>query len=252
VEKKLVTNRGSFKTLVFLPAFNEEATVGHVVHSLKELYSDFDVLVVDDGSTDTTSACAELAGAQVLRLPINVGVGGAVKCALRFAFENEYTKAFQIDADGQHDPVYITNLFQKVTEGCDLVIGNRFGSVKKYPIGKLRMFTIRIISVTIRFITGITFSDPTSGFRGFSRKAIVSLHSDFPTEYLGDTIQCLILAHHRGLSISEIPVEMRERQGGVPSSGPIRSFGHLIRALFAISVSQIRQFVSKGESLTES
>jgi glycosyltransferase involved in cell wall biosynthesis len=231
--------------LVFLPAWNEEATVSQVVLEIKRIHPDFDVLVIDDGSNDLTGIRAKAAGAVVLRLPINLGVGGAVKCALRYGIENSYNHIFQIDADGQHDPKYIINLKAKLDAGSDLCIGTRFGIIDHYRIGRIRILTIKILSKIVKRIIGVKISDPTSGFRGFSRKAIEALYLDFPTEYLGDTIECLLLAHHAGLSISEISVGMKERQGGNPSAGLLRSFGYLVRAIFAISVSEIRHMISK-------
>ena len=209
------------------------------------IHPDFDVLVIDDGSNDSTRIRAKAAGAVVLRIPVNLGVGGAVKCAMRYAIEHSYNNIFQIDADGQHDPKYINDLRNKLDAGDDLVIGTRFGSIDHYPIGRIRILIIKILSRIVKQIIRVKISDPTSGFRGFSREAIEVLYLDFPTEYLGDTIECLLLAHHAGLSISETPVGMKERQGGKPSAGPIRSFGYLIRAIFAISVSEIRHRISK-------
>lgn len=231
--------------LVFLPAWNEDETVAKVVLEISLAYPGLDILVIDDGSSDLTRIKAKAAGAIVLRLPINLGVGGAVKCAMRYGIENSYNNMFQIDADGQHDPKYITDLKTKLDAGTDLVIGTRFGSIDHYPIGRIRISIIKILSSIVKRIIRVEISDPTSGFRGFSRKAIEALYLDFPTEYLGDTIECLLRAHHAGLSISEIPVGMKERQGGKPSAGPMRSFGYLMRAFFAIFVSEIRHMISK-------
>jgi len=236
------------KTLVFFPALNEELTVGNIVTQVRLLYPRFDLLVVDDGSSDHTGLNATNAGAKVLRLPFNVGVGGAVGCALRYAFENNYDELFQIDADGQHNPKYIRELQLNLRGGADLAVGSRFGGISQYPIGRLRRMIIRILaSINGNIIRG-DISDPTSGFRGFNRRAIEALQVDFPTEYLGDTIECLLLAHHANLVIGEVAVEMKERQGGEPSAGPLKSLGYLLRAIFAIFVSQLRHTIAKPRS----
>ena len=232
------------RILVFLPAWNEAETVSKVILEIQSLLPDVDVLVIDDGSDDFTGREASAVGATVLRLPINIGVGGAIKCALRYASENSYSYLFQVDADGQHNPKYIINLLGQLDAGIDLVIGSRFGDIAEYPIGRIRRLTIRILAKLIQKFTHANISDPTSGFRGFSKNAIESLRIDFPTEYLGDTIECLLLAHHSGLKIAEIPVEMRARQGGEPSNGPMKSSGYLVRAVFAIIVSQIRHAIA--------
>jgi glycosyltransferase involved in cell wall biosynthesis len=236
------------KNLVFLPSWNEEQTVGQIVLEIHRCCPDFDVLVIDDGSDDSTGSKALAAGAKVLRLPINVGVGGAIKCALRYASENSYSNLFQVDADGQHDPRYISSLLGELTAGADLVIGTRFGGNSRYVMGTVRRLTIRLLSKIMEKFIDVEVSDPTSGFRGFNRKAIEALRLDFPTEYLGDTVECLLLAHHAGLKIVEVPVEMRIRQAGEPSNGPLKSFGYLIRALFAIVVSQFRHAITTRQN----
>ena len=236
------------KNLVFIPAWNEEKTVSLVILEIKNNFPAFDVLVIDDGSTDLTGELAAIAGAFVLRLPINVGVGGAIKCAFRFASENSYTSIFQIDADGQHNPRYIVQLQEQLALGADLVVGTRFGGIGDYSMGRARKFASKTLRKIISNLIKVDISDPTSGLRGFSKGAIEALRRDFPTEYLGDTIECLLLAHHSGLKIVEIPVEMRPRQGGEPSNGSLKSFGYLIRAIFAIFVSQFRHAIAKRQN----
>jgi glycosyltransferase involved in cell wall biosynthesis len=236
-----------FKNLVFLPAWNEERTVGEVVAQIRIIHPDFDVLVVDDGSTDSTHELARNAGAFVIRLPVNLGVGGAIKCAMRYASENSYTNLFQIDADGQHNPSYLVQIKERLEEGSDLVVGTRFGGVGNYSMGRSRKFASKSLRKLIFKIIKVDISDPTSGLRGFSKSAIEALRVDFPTEYLGDTLECLILAHHAGLKIVEVPVEMRPRQGGEPSKGSLKSFGYLLRAIFAIFVLQIRHAIAKRQ-----
>ena len=231
--------------LVFLPAWNEEATIRGVISEIMESFPDTDVLVIDDGSTDGTREVARNTGAKVLSLPINVGVGGAVRCALRYAGENAYENLFQIDADGQHIPVYIDELRKEIESGADLVIGTRFGNNNEYGVSLTRKLAIRILSVMLGKLTNKQLSDPTSGFRGFSQKAIRELAPVFPIEYLGDTVECLLLAHHLGLKICEVPVGMRQRQGGEPSSSPIESSGYLLRAVFAVLVAQLRHVLQK-------
>jgi glycosyltransferase involved in cell wall biosynthesis len=231
--------------LIFIPAWNEEATIGKVITEIKESFPDTDILVIDDGSIDGTRELSEFAGAKVLSLPINIGVGGAVRCALRYAAENKYSKLFQIDADGQHIPSFIHDLLKEIESGADLVIGSRFGKNSDYTISLTRKLVIRILSLLLGKITDTQLSDPTSGFRGFSQTAIRELAPVFPTEYLGDTVEALLLAHHLGMRICEIPVGMRRRQGGEPSASLIKSSGYLLRAVFAVLVAQLRHVVQK-------
>ena len=242
---KKISRRKENRYLVFLPAYNEEASIGATINAIRKYHPDVDILVVDDGSHDTTSFVAKTHGATVLRLPVNVGVGGAIRCAFRYALDNDYESAYQVDADGQHNPKYLSDLMLKVESGADLVIGTRFGGSHRYPMSLTRRLTIKIISAVLYLFTKCVYTDPTSGFRGFSSKAISELYPNFPTEYLGDTIQSLMLAHYMELKTTEVQVEMQARQGGIPSSGPFKSVGHLLRALFAIFVSQLRHLVSR-------
>lgn len=235
----------SRRFLIFLPSWNEEATIHVVLTEIMELFPDTDILVIDDGSTDQTQEIAKNAGAKVLSLPINVGVGGAVRCALRYAAENAYSSLFQIDADGQHIPIYIDDLRREIESGTDLVIGTRFWDNSEYTISLTRRLTVRLLSLMLGKLTGKQLSDPTSGFRGFSQKAIRALAPVFPTEYLGDTIESILIAHHLGMRICEVPVGMRQRQGGKPSTSLIESSGYLLRAVFAILVAQLRHVLQK-------
>jgi len=197
------------KVLVMVPALNEQESVGAVVTRIRVLL-EVDVLVIDDGSSDETAAIAKAAGATVLRLPYNLGVGGAIRTGLRYAQTNGYNRVVQMDADGQHDPREARRLLDEL-DRCqlDLVVGSRFAA--GYEVGRSRRSTMRLLSKIVSRQVGTLISDTTSGFRAMGPKAIDLFSRHYPLDYLSDTVESLLIAADGSLAIDEIDVLMHAR-----------------------------------------
>ena len=198
--------------LVVTPAHDEEESVGQVVERIRALR--LPSLVVDDGSSDNTALAAEAAGATVVRLPVNVGVGAALRTGFRYAVTHGYKRVVQVDADLQHPPEAIPALLEAAT-GADLVIGSRFGS--GYDPG-MRRLGMRLLSAMVSRRIGVQVTDPTSGFKVVSEPLLSEFARSYPAEYLGDTVEALLQAGWFGASIVEVEVPMQERLGGDPTT----------------------------------
>jgi glycosyltransferase involved in cell wall biosynthesis len=217
--------------LVVIPAFNEQDTISHVVRSV--LAQGFDCLVVDDASLDATSHLALEAGATVVTLPINLGVGGALRTGWRYAADNGYQIAVQTDGDGQHPPTEIPRLVNALIEGnFDLVIGSRFAAGGTYvAVPKIRRAAMRFLSFVLRKRAGVFVTDPTSGFRAVRSPLLNQFARHFPPSYLGDTFEALLVAGQRGYRVGEISVQMLPRQGGKPSTEGLALAKAMMRVL---------------------
>jgi glycosyltransferase involved in cell wall biosynthesis len=231
--------------LVLIPALNEEEAIAGVVgRTLSALPAD--VLVIDDGSTDETSVRARAAGALVVRHPFNLGVGAAIRTGLRFAHERGYQYVVQIDGDGQHDPLDAEHLVAVVRQGDhDLSVGSRFAN--GYRVAAGRRVAMRILAGIVSRKLGRPLTDATSGFRAFGPKAIAVFAGAYPTEYLSDTVEALLLAADAGLRVVEVPVTMRERQGGEPSARLVKSSYHLVRLCVVIALHGVRRPMQRRE-----
>lgn len=222
------------RVLAIVPALNESASVGDVVAKLAGLPF-VDVLVVDDGSEDHTAAVAREAGASVIRFPHNLGIGAALRAGFLAASRRAYPIAFQFDADGQHDVGSLDKLLAPLqADQADLVIGSRFLG-DHYPVSTIRRATMRATAAVLRTATGLRLSDPTSGFRGFSARAIETFAQEYPIDYM-DSAEAIVLAHSTGLRIVEVPVKMSMRAEGEPSTRFWRSGWHTGRAIFSMFV----------------
>lgn len=227
--------------LVIVPAWNEEEALGDVIADLRSVLPAADVLVVNDGSTDRTSAVARESGALVLDLPVNLGVGGAMRAGYKYAFRRGYRWTVQNDADGQHDPRLIETLLRTMDdEGADIVIGARFAGVGTYTVRGPRRWTMKILSVALSRVAGTRLTDTTSGFKACNRRAIQLFSTNYPAEYLGDTVESIVIASRASLKIRQVGVEMRERAGGRPSHSPVKAGIFLLRALLALAVALSR------------
>lgn len=217
--------------VVVIPAFDEEACIAEVVTAVRGY--GYDCVVVDDASTDRTAEIAEQSGAVVIRLPINLGVGGALRAGFRYAVDTGAHTIVQVDGDGQHPAEHIGGLLAHLDQGAfDMVVGSRFapGGVPS-PQSKARRAAIRVLSTTLRRRGGVTISDPTSGFRAIRDPLLSAFASDFPHHYLGDTFEALLVAGRRGYRVGEIPVVMHARKGGQPSAALPASIRAMLRAL---------------------
>lgn len=227
------------QTLVVLPAYNEAEALPTVLAELASHVELVNVLVVDDGSSDDTADIAEKFGVDVLRLPFNLGVGGAMRAGFKYALVEEYKNVVQLDADGQHDPSDISKLVANL-EHADLVIGARFAGVGEYKVKGFRAFAMKVLSLTLSKICKQQLTDTTSGFKAIGPRALALFASNYPAEYLGDTVEALVIASRSGCNIVQVPVEMRERIAGVASQSFVKSFVYLVRACLAIFIALIR------------
>lgn len=227
---------------MIIPAFNEEEALPGVLKELSGSDLALDILVVDDGSIDATATVARSSGAHVLRLPFNLGVGAALRAGFRFAVERGYERAVQFDADGQHDPTEIPGLLRALDSGADLVVGTRFGNEERtYQVRGLRRGAMSILRQGVRLLVGRRFTDASSGFRAYSRPMLEFFARSYPDEYLGDTVEALLIGSYHGFTIVERPVRMRPRQGGEPSSRGLRLVYHYLRVLLVMVVTASRQ-----------
>ncbi|GCE77684.1 glycosyltransferase family 2 protein [Cellulomonas biazotea] len=229
------------RLLAIVPAWNEQATIASVVAEVRRTLPDADVLVVNDGSTDDTSAIARAAGATVLDLPVNLGVGGAMRAGYTYAYRADYDRTVQLDADGQHDPGGVAELARVMdAEAADIVIGARFAGVGDYTVRGPRRWTMRLLSAVLSRVTGTRLTDTTSGLKLCARPAIRLFTSNYPAEYLGDTIESIVIASRAGLRIRQVGVAMRPRAGGRPSHSPVKAAVFLGRAVLALVVALSR------------
>jgi len=226
------------RTLIVIPAFNEEEALPAVLTELRATLPDVDVLVVDDGSADATAEVARDCGVQVARLPFNLGVGGALRTGFRYAVRHGYDRAVQLDGDGQHDPAQVPALLAALDHGADLAIGSRFTSTEhSYEVGRIRSGGMRLLRVVLRLLSGQEFTDTSSGFRAFGRPTLEFFAYNYPVEYLGDTVEALLLACYAGFRVVETPVSMRTRGGGAPSARNVWLVFHYLRLLIALGTS---------------
>lgn len=229
------------RPLVIVPALNEQGSVGDVVRGLRSEMNNVHVLVVDDGSTDATASCARAAGADVLTLPYNLGVGGAMRAGFKYALRNGYDAAVQVDADGQHDPAAVTALLRGLAE-ADIVIGARFAGAGDYQARGPRRWAMRLLSRALSHVVDATLTDATSGFRACNRRAMSLFSRHYPVEYLGDTVEALLIAGRSGLRVAQVPVVMRERTAGQRSAGGFKSTVYLARAVLALVLGLVRRW----------
>jgi glycosyltransferase involved in cell wall biosynthesis len=232
------------QTLIVLPALNEELSVGNVVREVLIALPSVTCLVIDDGSRDNTGNVARLAGARVATLPFNLGVGGAMSVGFKYALANGFHNVVQIDADGQHNPSNVPSLLAGL-ENADLVIGARFAGTGNYNVGGPRRWTMWFLAKTLSRLTRTALTDTTSGFKANGPRAVALFAEYFPAEYLGDTVEALVIASRAGCVIRQVPVSMRERQAGTPSQHPVRAGLHLARALMALVVALLRPQTKK-------
>lgn len=224
------------KVLVIIPAYNESESIVSTVEGV--VACGFDYVIINDGSTDATLEVCRDAGLNVVDLPQNLGIGGAVQCGHKYAKEHGYDIDVQVDGDGQHDPTYIDRLVQEIVTGADLVIGSRFiERTEGFQSTFMRRVGITWLSGFIRLVTGKTIADPTSGFRACGRRAIEMYCMDYPIDY--PEPESIAVALRSGFDVREVPVVMRERQGGSSSIGGFSTVYYMVKVTLAIAIASL-------------
>lgn len=228
------------RTLVVMPAWNESEVIASTVTELITICPEVDLLVIDDGSLDDTARLAREAGARVLTLPYNMGVGAALRAGFKYAWRNGYDQAIQVDADGQHDPRDIPKVLAGL-ETADISIGARFAGEGDYEARGPRRWAMSLLAAALSSAAKVKLTDVTSGFRAANRAAIEQYTRHYPAEYLGDTVDSLMTAVRSGYTVTQVPVAMRPRQGGTPSANPWKAAVYLARSLFALLIASTRR-----------
>ncbi len=228
------------KTLIIVPAYNEEASLPGVIQDLKEHCPEAVILVVNDGSRDRTADTAACLGVKVLNLPFNLGIGGAVQAGYRYAGKHGYDVAVQFDGDGQHRAREVQKLLQPIVNNeADLAVGSRFLQPSDYKAPAMRRMGMRIFSFILSCILESPVTDTTSGFRAANRKTIDFFSRFYPEDY--PEVETLVLVHKRGLRMAEVPVDMGERTGGRTSINTVQSAYYMVKVLLAVFIDLIKK-----------
>jgi glycosyltransferase involved in cell wall biosynthesis len=232
----------ALRRVAVLPAFNEEPNIARVLAELRAVDPGLEVVVVSDGSTDRTADVAETAGARVIRLPFNLGIGGAVQTGFRFIWEEGYELAVRLDGDGQHDPTQLPAIVAPIVAGeADIVVGSRFLGSGAYRSSKARRIGIRILARVVSVIARQRLTDTTSGFQALNRRGIALYAAELPRDY--PEVEGMVMAVRHRLRVREVPVTMREREYGRSSIGALASVYYMIKVLLAVFVDLFRRVV---------
>ncbi len=229
------------RKLAIIPAYNEEGMVGQVVRGIRRHAPDFDIVVVDDGSTDSTFAEASAEGVTVIRHPFNLGIGGAMQSGFKYALAHGYDVAAQVDGDGQHKPGYLEDLVEALRTGgkADMVCGSRFRGNPGYKVPVGRRIGNLIFSVILSLIVRRRITDPTSGFRMTNRRGIELFARDYPHDY--PEVEAILMLHAHRLRLHEVPVRMNARGFGRSSIDYPRSAYYMAKVLLALFVGLFRK-----------
>lgn len=226
--------------LIIIPAFNEAESISGVIGDLNANLSNADILVVDDGSVDATARIASELGVNVLKLPFNLGIGGAMQAGFLYAHREGYDIAVQFDGDGQHLAREIEKLLQPVVAGnADIALGSRFLGQGDYKPSFSRKVGIRVFSTILSCILGTRVTDTTSGFRAANRRVIEFFSRTYPDDY--PEVEALVLLHKAGMTIAEVPVRMRERTSGQSSITAVRSVYYMVKVLLAVFIDLLKK-----------
>ena len=228
------------KRLIIIPAYNEAENIVKTVEAIKEKAKGFDYIIINDCSTDRTKNVCEENGYNIINLQINLGIGGAVQTGYKYAYNQDYDIAVQVDGDGQHDPLFLEVMAQYLEEhSADMVIGSRFIEKKGFQSSRARRIGIIFFTQLIKIMTGATITDPTSGLRMVGRNVIELFSNDYPRDYPEPESVVAILRRH--MKVIEIPVVMKEREGGVSSISLKKSVYYMIKVTLAILIERIRK-----------
>jgi len=228
--------------LIIIPAYNEEDSIYNLVDNIKINYKNFDYIIINDCSTDNTEKICRVNNFDYISLPINLGIGGAVQCGYRYAYENNYNIVIQLDGDGQHDPLFLNDLIKPIIDNeSDMVIGSRFLSKEGFKSSKTRRLGIIIINKVIKICSGKTITDATSGFRSISRNLLKYYIKEYAQDY--PEPESILTAILNGYKIKEISVIMYKRTSGQSSINNLRIFYYMIKVIIALIL--IRLFYKK-------
>lgn len=238
------------KGLIIIPAYNEEKVIENTIKNLKEQNKDIDYIIINDCSKDKTLEICKKNNFNVISLPVNLGIGGAVQTGYKYAYENGYDVAIQMDADGQHDPKYISEFIKKIEEGNDLVIGSRFLEKEGFQSTFIRRIGINLYSWIIKIFTKKEIKDTTSGYRAAGKRVIKIFANTYPVDYPEPETDALIAKNN--FNIVEIPMQMKERAGGKSSITPIKSIYYAIKVGLAVLLACIvknRKILEKAQEV---
>jgi glycosyltransferase involved in cell wall biosynthesis len=236
----------SLKRIAIVPARNEEACIGQVIAELRRFDAGLEIVVVDDGSADRTAAIAESAGAHVVRLPFNLGIGGAVQTGFAYALEHGFQLAVRLDGDGQHDAAELPALLEPVLAGrADIAIGSRFTGAGGYRAPLVRRIGIHLFARLVSLLVRQRVTDTTSGFQAVNRRGIRLFAADYPHDY--PEVEAVVMVHRHRLRLEEVPVRMRERAGGTSSITAVRSIYYMAKVSLALFVGLFRRHVTRLE-----
>ncbi len=227
------------RVLIIVPAYNEEKNLPKLIYNLKLHCPGYDILVINDCSCDRTCDISKCHGIRMVELPVNLGIGGAVQAGYRYAHQNCYDIAVQVDGDGQHNPKYIGRLVDGILKGNNLCIGSRFIEKEGFQSTFTRRLGIIYFSKLIKFFSGQAVTDPTSGFRACDRKLIGFFSKEYPRDYPEpETVVAVIRQKFR---VSEVPVKMHERQEGRSSITSLKSIYYLIKVSLAVIIASFQK-----------
>jgi glycosyltransferase involved in cell wall biosynthesis len=230
----------ALRRVAIVPAYNEEASIAGVVGELLAYDPGLRVVVVDDGSTDRTADLARAAGAKVISLPFNLGIGGAVQTGFRYAWEQGFDVAIRADGDGQHDPAELDAILRPVlADEADVAVGSRFIGGDGYRSSRSRRAGIRLLAWIVSALTRQRITDPTSGFQAANRRGIRLFAADYPHDYPEAEATVMVFKHR--LRLREVPVAMRARESGRSSITTVRSVYYMVKVVLAIFVALFRR-----------
>lgn len=226
------------KPLLIIPAYNESENIESLLNEITTNYPQYDYVVINDCSTDQTLNILSLMKANCINLPVNLGIGGSIQTGYQYAMEHGYEIAVQIDGDGQHDPKYVSDVITPIEDGqADVVIGSRYVKREGFQSSYLRRFGIAILSVLIKVLCGVRIRDVTSGMRAVNQKMISEYAKNYAQDY--PEPEAILTAGIMKARVAEVPVQMRERQGGVSSINAARSIYYMIKVSLALVITRM-------------
>lgn len=234
------------RSLIIIPAYNEEGNIKSVVNDIRKSHPEMDYLIVNDGSTDDTERICKLNHFRFISLPINLGIGGAVQAGYRYALQNDYDIAIQMDGDGQHDSQYLDRLIEPIVTGkANGTIGSRFLEGEGFQSSGTRRLGIKILGSLIFVCTGTNFKDVTSGYRAVDRKLIRLYASEYSLDY--PEPEAIVTAVVHGMKIQEVPVIMKERMSGKSSINWKKSIYYMVKVSLAVVIGRISLGLRRGK-----